>query len=343
MKYIKVELNHFPPSKVIVKAVGIPYNIDNPTMEIVNKVVGLWKHESVSEHITLNFTLSGFSRAILQQLARHRMASPTVKSTRYSCSKLLDTLTSYGDLNISPASFEEVISTNVENFVIPEKPDNINSEIWREFLTRMHGLDFTSLQTMKWAKSIGIPADCYKYLIVENFRSKMIWTINFRSLINFLALRMNNHAHPEIIRLASLVKSEVCRVPYIRNLLKIIDNRMTVEKIEKFLNIHAYGMNKEIEIGSASDNERNYDFPIRLELIEQIKAFIGSKGNAKNNEKVVSESLRQEIKMYRDAHLKELIKDKIKGGRSTEYLKMCYFEDLDGCVARHFGEIDYDN
>ena len=46
-------------------------------------------HESVLEHINLTFRVDGISRALLQELARHRHISLSVRSTRFTLLKSL--------------------------------------------------------------------------------------------------------------------------------------------------------------------------------------------------------------------------------------------------------------
>ena len=47
-------------------------------------------HESVLEHINLTYSIKGISRALLQELARHRHISLSVESTRHTLKKILD-------------------------------------------------------------------------------------------------------------------------------------------------------------------------------------------------------------------------------------------------------------
>ena len=47
-------------------------------------------HESVLEHINLTYSIKGISRALLQEIARHRHISLSVESTRHTLKKYLD-------------------------------------------------------------------------------------------------------------------------------------------------------------------------------------------------------------------------------------------------------------
>ena len=51
-------------------------------MNVINK-----GHTSTLEHINFTFGVSGISRAMLIELSRHRIASMSVKSTRYTLKK----------------------------------------------------------------------------------------------------------------------------------------------------------------------------------------------------------------------------------------------------------------
>ena len=55
---------------------------------LINKVGNINKHASTLEHLGYTFYISGISRALLQELARHRIASLSVKSTRYTLKEL---------------------------------------------------------------------------------------------------------------------------------------------------------------------------------------------------------------------------------------------------------------
>ncbi len=46
-------------------------------------------HESVIEHIVYTFRIEGITRGLLQQLARHRLLSLSVQSTRWSLNRVL--------------------------------------------------------------------------------------------------------------------------------------------------------------------------------------------------------------------------------------------------------------
>lgn len=61
-------------------------------LALINRVGNEFRHSSILEHISFNFFIDGISRACLQELARHRIASLSVKSSRYTLKELKDEL-----------------------------------------------------------------------------------------------------------------------------------------------------------------------------------------------------------------------------------------------------------
>lgn len=56
---------------------------------LIDRVGNKFKHASTLEHLSYNFYIEGVSRALLQELARHRHQNLSVESTRYTMSKSL--------------------------------------------------------------------------------------------------------------------------------------------------------------------------------------------------------------------------------------------------------------
>jgi len=169
---------------------------------LIDRIGNKYKHASTLEHITCNFTIEGISRALLQELARHRIASLSVKSTRYTLKEL---------------KASEPIMTYVEH---DEDGDvighDINMEVAARFLVLLPE-DSTGLneqlnienvvQLMKLRKFLqaGMANDKAKYCLPEAYKTSLAWTINARSLQNFLALRTSKSALWEIRQLANCV------------------------------------------------------------------------------------------------------------------------------------------
>jgi thymidylate synthase (FAD) len=129
------------------------------------------KHSSTLEHVNYTFDIDGISRACLQELARHRHASLSVKSTRYTLKELM-----------SPGA-------NLRDFIVEVNPrvDSANEEQLRRLLVALNE---------------GLSNDIAKYMLPEAFKTSLVWTINMRALRNFIDLRTSRAALAEIRELA---------------------------------------------------------------------------------------------------------------------------------------------
>jgi len=137
-------------------------------------MVKVLKHESVLEHISFHFEIK-CSRVCLEQLVRHRMASFTVQSHRYSEIKPEDT-----------------------HFYIPSSIECLSEELYQEWIDDC--LDSYD-KYAKWVDR-GIKKEDARYLINKGVGINLKFSINLRSLLNFLSLRTESHAQEEIRRLA---------------------------------------------------------------------------------------------------------------------------------------------
>jgi len=147
--------------------------------ELIDRVGNKYKHSSTLEHLSYNFYIKGISRALLQELARHRMASLSVKSTRYTLKELKAE---------EPFSMDD--KKRVEKYLV---------------LTGNIDVDSASIEALNRLQKLlkmGISNDIAKYALPEAYKSELTWTINARSLQNFLKLRTNKSALWEIRDLA---------------------------------------------------------------------------------------------------------------------------------------------
>lgn len=176
---MKVELLQYTPLEVADTAIAKCYN-KKPYTDLekiqgrIDRVANVSKHSSTIEHLVYSFDIDGISRAVLQELARHRIASYTVKSTRYTLSELKNS--EFGTVN---------------EFLVLTGRDTI--DIYNcEQLLKLRDL----LQSGK------VTNDIAKYMLPEAYKTSLVMTINARALQNFLALRTDSHALWEIQNLA---------------------------------------------------------------------------------------------------------------------------------------------
>jgi len=170
--------------------------------ELIDRVGNKFKHASTLEHLTYTFYISGVSRALLQELARHRMASPSVKSTRYTLKELKD---------------EDTFTSGMSMLELKEKYTNA-SEIYEDMhmkraekylvFTDILGVDFSSvvaLENLRLMLKDGVANDKAKFCLPESYKTELTWTINARSLQNFISLRSSKSALWEIRDLAVML------------------------------------------------------------------------------------------------------------------------------------------
>jgi len=203
-------------SDTLYKSNGNPYWIDKHNNEIsgcgpkdkelIHRIGNKFKHSSTLEHLVMNFTIIGTSRALLQELARHRMASPSVKSTRYTLKELKNESYLY-DKKVSQF---ELYSKYIENM---SKDDTYKTDLFKQAskylvytndrITDLNSI--ISLEGLKFALKLGVPNDKAKYCLPESYKTSYSWTINARSLQNFLHLRTSKSALWEIRKLAFMI------------------------------------------------------------------------------------------------------------------------------------------
>lgn len=136
-------------------------------------------HHSVFEHIVYTFEIKNISRALLQELSRHRLASPSVQSTRWALKKLVKKLKD-GDFDKEAKYYLRQVDPVIDEQNIKQLKfvvDNVDA----------------------------FPNDKLKYALPEAFLTTEILTINVRSLWNLLNLRLSKRALWEFRELAKLM------------------------------------------------------------------------------------------------------------------------------------------
>ena len=149
--------------------------------ELIHRVGNKNKHSSTLEHLNYTFDIEGISRACLQELARHRMASYSVKSTRYTLKELR---------NEEP--FDDFLfdKERAGKYIVMTGDADVD-------MASMYAMDY-----LRTRLEMGIPNDITKYCLPEAYKTSLVMTINARSLQNFLELRSNPSALWEIRNLA---------------------------------------------------------------------------------------------------------------------------------------------
>jgi len=163
--------------------------------ELIDRVGNKFKHASTLEHLIYTFYIQGISRAVLQELARHRIASLSVKSTRYTLKELKNEDTF---LSREKRSNEEV----GDFFILAPDLKRASKYIVLTDNDEVNKYSVMALENLRQLLIAGVPNDKAKYALPECYKTELTWTINARSLQNFLELRSDKSALWEIRNLA---------------------------------------------------------------------------------------------------------------------------------------------
>lgn len=186
----KVKLLSYTPLEVINTAIRTCWdshdksdNLGEKDLDLIKRVILQNKHESCGEHCVFNFFIQGISRLNLMELTRHRLASYSVKSTRYTLKEL----------------------RNETEFTIKDK-ERASKYI---NLTDNNNVDECSIQALENVRRLvnnavnyNVTQDLIKYALPECYKTDLTFSINVRSLRNLLKLRTSKTAHFEIRNLA---------------------------------------------------------------------------------------------------------------------------------------------
>jgi thymidylate synthase (FAD) len=184
--------------------------------ELIHKVGNKNKHASTLEHLVYTFDISDISRACLQELARHRMASLSVKSTRYTLKELknekLDFVIADEDeytCTLSNEEYEEYEKSEIENYNMLYRYKQGQKYLVFSDNQQINNNSLMALDNLRMSLVDGIPNDIAKYCLPEAFKTSLVWTINARSLQNFLSLRTFKSALWEIRDLAYAIYKQI--------------------------------------------------------------------------------------------------------------------------------------
>ena len=145
-------------------------------------------HTSVFEHQVFRFLLDGVPMYIGEQILRHRIASYTKRSFRYTSPnrRLPD------DLN--------------QEFHIP--PEFLGIKEWKgrdnpaELRARIEDHIRRSVELYEELVNAGLRKEAARCILPAGTRTSFWWTINMRSAMNFLSLRLRPDAQWEIREVA---------------------------------------------------------------------------------------------------------------------------------------------
>lgn len=181
---MKIELLNHPNEKLAEIAIKmcrgkkkIALN-ESVNEDLIRRVVDSG-HESVAEHVNFTFRITGLSRVTSHQFVRHRIASFSQESQRYS-----------DPLEIKD-KYWAVIPDSIQ-----ENPEAKKLAI--NFLEE-------SIRVRRKMDDLGIKLEDSRYFLPNATKTAMVVTMNARTLWNFFNFRICSRAQWEIRRLAKLM------------------------------------------------------------------------------------------------------------------------------------------
>lgn len=210
-------LEHTPnPDRVIAAAAKLCYSpsdvdgiLEKMTPEKNESFIDMLSeigHESPVEHVCFTFAIEGVSRSLLAQITRHRIASYSVQSQRY----------------VGKENFEYIIPPEIDRipearalFVDAMEQDRQTYKKLNEILANKHEKEFIDSgidekEAAKRAKKLA--NEDSRYVLSNACDTKIVMTMNVRSLYNFFKLRCCERAQWEIRALAEEMLKQVKEV-----------------------------------------------------------------------------------------------------------------------------------
>ncbi|WP_295217541.1 FAD-dependent thymidylate synthase [Ruminococcus sp.] len=163
-------------------------------------------HESPVEHVTFTFGIEGVSRSFLAQVTRHRIASYSVQSQRYVRQDQFVYITPPA-IEADPAlkaEYQAAMQQSIDAY--NRLADALAAKYVPEFLAQ--GLTEKAARSKAEKKAI----EDARYVLPNACETKMVLTMNVRSLRNFFRLRCCNRAQWEIRAVATEMLRLCCKV-----------------------------------------------------------------------------------------------------------------------------------
>lgn len=208
---------HTPqPEKVVAAAAKLCYSnahvddlLDGLTEEKSKefvKMLASMGHESPTEHASFTFAIEGVSRALLAQITRHRIASFSVQSQRYVRLENFEYVTppSVSEDAETQKAFDDAMKSEAENY------ERLAGILKEKHAARFIDEGMDEKEAARKAEKLAI--EDARFVFPNACTTKMIVTMNARSLNNFFKERCCQRAQWEIRALADEMLKLVCEV-----------------------------------------------------------------------------------------------------------------------------------
>ena len=243
MLKVKIIAHTPEPDKVIAQAGKLCYSavgVDEITQKLTEEEIARYVnmlasigHESPLEHVSFTFAIEGISRACTHQIVRHRIASYSQQSQRYVKLEQFEYI-------IPPAieknpeakrifietmerdqkAYDELVDLLLEDILIDKHAADYGSCI-REILKenpdvvpdRSKVLDLYAEKFLKeYGKAEKQAIEDARYVFPNACETKIVITMNARSLLHFFNVRCCNRAQWEIREMATEMLKECKKI-----------------------------------------------------------------------------------------------------------------------------------
>lgn len=210
-------LSHTPePEKLIAASAKLCYSpagatdlSERLTQEATEKFLRMLMdlgHESPIEHVSFTFAIEGVSRTLTHQLVRHRIASYSQQSQRYVKLDAFEYIT-------PPAIEADPVAKDIFQRAMAEDQAHYDALCERLFESHYKTLCDEEVPVEK-ARSIAEKKaiEDARYVFPNACETKIVVTMNARSLMNFFHHRCCERAQWEICEMAAAMLTEVKKV-----------------------------------------------------------------------------------------------------------------------------------
>ncbi|MDO5560069.1 MAG: FAD-dependent thymidylate synthase [Oscillospiraceae bacterium] len=196
-------ISHTPqPEKIVAAAAKICYSdssaaqlmdgLDDEKSQKFVEMLSSLGHESPIEHVTFTFGIEGVSRTFLAQITRHRLASYSVQSQRYVKQDNFVFITPPEIENNEECKklFNDSMKSSLDAY--NKLADLLEQKHYDEFISS--GIDEKTARSRAEKKAI----EDARFVLPNACETKMVVTMNARSLLNFFRMRCCLRAQWEI-------------------------------------------------------------------------------------------------------------------------------------------------
>ncbi len=175
---------------------------DEKTESFLSHLVDL-NHESPIEHVSFTFGVEGVSRTLTHQLVRHRIASYSQQSQRYVKLEQFDYIIPPAIENNKRAKDLFLKAMEEDQKYYNEIVEILQKEYYEKYI------DENTSEKQALSKSEKQAIEDARYLFPNACETKIVFTMNARTLMNFFRLRTCNRAQWEIRDMAILMLEKV--------------------------------------------------------------------------------------------------------------------------------------